>query len=86
MGVNISAGNLMTMHKLKNTDATSNFHNDQCNLPSAAQISIRICSDLDVFFWHSKLLIINAVLEINMCGENPLPFYHVLSVLCSASS
>ncbi len=29
MGVNISAGNLMTMHKLKNTDATSNFHNDQ---------------------------------------------------------
>ncbi len=51
MGMDIFAGDLLTKRKLKNTDTTSHFHNDQRNLPSAAQISIRICSDLDnVFF------------------------------------
>ncbi len=55
MSVEISAGDLLTTHKLKHTDATSNFHNDQCNPTSAAQISVRIFSDSDnVFFWHSK--------------------------------
>ncbi len=38
MGGEISAGDLLTMHKLKNTDATS--HIDQRNIPSAAQISV----------------------------------------------
>ncbi len=38
MGVEISAGDLLTTRKLKNTDAISHFHNDQRNLPSAAQL------------------------------------------------
>ncbi len=38
MGVEISAGDLLTMRKLKN--ATSHLHVDQCNIPSTAQISI----------------------------------------------
>ncbi len=38
-------GDLLTMHKSKNTVATSHFHNDQHNLPRAAHISLRICSD-----------------------------------------
>ncbi len=37
MGVEISAGDLLTTHKLKNT---ANLHFDQCNIPSAVQISI----------------------------------------------
>ncbi len=40
MGVEISVGDLLTKRKLKNTDATSHLHIDQCNIPSAAQISI----------------------------------------------
>ncbi len=40
MGVDISVGDLLTTRKLKNTDATSNLHIDQRNIPSAAQISI----------------------------------------------
>ncbi len=40
MGGKISAGDLLTMRKLKNTDATSHLHIDQCNIPSVAQISI----------------------------------------------
>ncbi len=40
MGGEISAGDLLTMHKLKNTDATSHLHIDQCNIPSAGQISV----------------------------------------------
>ncbi len=40
MGVEINAGDLLTMRKLKNTDATSHLHIDQCNIPSAAQISV----------------------------------------------
>ncbi len=40
MGGEISAGDLLTMHKLRNTDATSHLHIDQLNIPSAAQISV----------------------------------------------
>ncbi len=40
MGVDISAGDLLTTCKLKNTDATIHLHIDQCNIPSAAQISV----------------------------------------------
>ncbi len=40
MGMEISAGDLMTMRKLKNTDATSHLHIDQHNMPSAALISV----------------------------------------------
>ncbi len=40
MGVEISASDLLTMHKLKNTDTTSHLHIDQCNIPSTAQISV----------------------------------------------
>ncbi len=40
MGGEISAGDLQTMRKLKNTDATSHLHIDQRNIPSAAQISV----------------------------------------------
>ncbi len=40
MVVGISAGDLLTMHKLKNTDVTSHLHIDQCNIPSVAQISV----------------------------------------------
>ncbi len=40
MGVEISAGDLLTMRKLKNTDATSHLHIDQRNMPCAAQISV----------------------------------------------
>ncbi len=40
MGVEISAGDLLTMSKLKNTDLASHLHIDQCNIPSAAQISV----------------------------------------------
>ncbi len=40
MGVEISMGDLLTMHKLKNTDATSNLHINQRNTPSAAHISV----------------------------------------------
>ncbi len=40
MSMDISAGDLLTMHKLKNTDATSHLHIDQRNIPSAAQISV----------------------------------------------
>ncbi len=40
MGMKISASDLLTMHKLKNTDATSHLHIDQRNIPSVAQISI----------------------------------------------
>ncbi len=39
MGVESSAGDLLTKSKLKNTDAKSPFHNDQCNSPKATQIS-----------------------------------------------
>ncbi len=35
-----SVGDLLTMRKLKNTDATSHLHIDQRNMPSAAQIII----------------------------------------------
>ncbi len=38
MGVESSAGDLLTKSSLKNTDATSPFHNDQCNPPKATQI------------------------------------------------
>ncbi len=34
----IYAGDLLTMRKLKNTDATSHLHIDQRNIPSTAQI------------------------------------------------
>ncbi len=37
MGGEISAGNLLTMRKLKNTYATSHLHIDQRNIPSTAQ-------------------------------------------------
>ncbi len=40
MGVYTSAGDLLTMRKLKNAYATSNLHIDQCNILSAAQISV----------------------------------------------
>ncbi len=40
MGVEISARDLLTKRKLKNTDATSHLHIDQRNIPSAAQISV----------------------------------------------
>ncbi len=39
MGVEISVGDLLTMRKLKNT---FHFHNDQRNLTSAAQISVKM--------------------------------------------
>ncbi len=39
MGGDNSAGDLLTMCTLKNTDAISHFHNDECNLPRAAQIT-----------------------------------------------
>ncbi len=35
MGEENSAGDLLTMCTLKNTDTTSHFHNAQCNLPPA---------------------------------------------------
>ncbi len=37
---NNSVGDLLTMRKLKNTDAISHLHIDQRNMPSAAQIII----------------------------------------------
>ncbi len=40
MSVEMSAGDLLTTHKLKNADATSHLHIDQRNIPSVAQISI----------------------------------------------
>ncbi len=40
MDVGISAGELLTSRKLKNTDATSHLHIDQRNIPKAVQISI----------------------------------------------
>ncbi len=48
MGGENSAGDLLTMLTLKNTDTTSHFHNDQRNLPRAAQITgcFKTC-----FFW-----------------------------------
>ncbi len=39
-GGEISAGDLLTTRKLKNTDATSHLHIDQRNIQSTAQISI----------------------------------------------
>ncbi len=39
MVVEISEGDLLTTHKLKNTETTSHLHIDQHNIPSAAQIS-----------------------------------------------
>ncbi len=33
-------GDLLTLRKLKNADATSHLHIDQCNIPSSAQISV----------------------------------------------
>ncbi len=38
MGVEIYAGDLLSTNKLKNTDATSNLHNDQRNIEQS-QIS-----------------------------------------------
>ncbi len=38
-GVQISASDLLTTLKLKNTDVTSHLHIDQHNIPSAVQIS-----------------------------------------------
>ncbi len=35
MAVEISAGDLIAMCKIKNTDATSHLHVDHCNIPSA---------------------------------------------------
>ncbi len=40
MGGEIYAGDLLTMHKLNNTDATCHLHIDQHNISSAAQISV----------------------------------------------
>ncbi len=40
MDMEIYVGDLLTTCKLKNTDVTSHLHIDQCNLPSAAKISI----------------------------------------------
>ncbi len=40
MGVEISASDLLKMRKLKNPDTTSHLQIDQCNIPSAAQISV----------------------------------------------
>ncbi len=40
MGGEISAGDLLTMCKLKNTDATSHLNIDQRNIPSAVQVSV----------------------------------------------
>ncbi len=39
MGVEIAAGDLLTMRKLNNTDATSNFYYYQRNLPRAVHIT-----------------------------------------------
>ncbi len=38
MGMEMSVGDLLTTHKLKNTDATSHLHIDQRNIRSAAKI------------------------------------------------
>ncbi len=46
MGVEMSAGDLLTMHKLKNTEGTSNLHINQCNIPSAAQISVVVNKEI----------------------------------------
>ncbi len=54
MGVNISAGDLLTMCKLKNTDATSHLHIDQRNLPSAAQISIVVNKEINKHKYFEK--------------------------------
>ncbi len=40
MGGDISAGDLLTMHKWNNRDAELCIYNDQRNLPSAKKISI----------------------------------------------
>lgn len=39
MGLEISMGDLLTTHKLRNTNATSFLHIEQCNIPSAAQMN-----------------------------------------------
>ncbi len=39
MGGENSAGDLLAIHTLKNTDTIRSFHNDQRNLPGAAQIT-----------------------------------------------
>ncbi len=69
-----SVGDLLTKRKLNNTDATSHFHNDKCNLPSSVQFNVRICSDSDnVFFGHA-----NKILYI-MCGQILSLLPHTLS-------
>ncbi len=40
MGVEISAGDLLTMSKLNITDTASHLYTDQHNIPSIAQISV----------------------------------------------
>ncbi len=40
MCMEMSAADLLTPHKWKNTDTTSHLHIDQRNIPSAAQISL----------------------------------------------
>ncbi len=122
MGGEISEGDLLTMRKLNNTDATSHLHIDQRNITSAAQIKNteikkpqyveknrrtknegllevflelvgycvtpswgfqvvfyflkQIKNNLDNVFFPNKLIRV----------EKSSPFYHVLSVLCGASS
>ncbi len=46
MGVEMSAGDLLIMHKLKNTEGTSNLHINQRNIPSAAQISVVVNKEI----------------------------------------
>ncbi len=70
MGVDISAGDILTMCKLKNTDATSHLHIDQRNLPSAAQISVVVNKEITVLWKEleakneglQEVLIVNAVI------------------------
>ncbi len=53
MGGDNSAGDLLTMCTLKNKEATSHFHNDEHNLPRAAQISTCFKTCI-CFFWGVK--------------------------------
>lgn len=66
--------NLLTIHKLKITDITTYFFNDQCNLRRATQI----CAKLQT----SRSYIPNKFIRLE---KNTFPST-TLSVLCSASS
>ncbi len=54
MGVEIYAGDLLSTNKLKNTDATSNLHNDQRNIEQS-QISKADGPSVWVIYYRRKI-------------------------------